>query len=88
MCTEKFHENELLTFYCEQCKVCICEKCRQIRHNHHTAVDIHQAAEEHKVDIEEIVQEMKIEIADHEEHAEKNKEFLEKKQRKDFYRAQ
>ena len=78
MCREKFHENELLTFYCEQCKLCICEKCRQTRHNHHTAVDIHQAAEEHKVDIEEIVQEMKIEIADHEEHAEKTKNSLRK----------
>ena len=78
MCREKFHENELLTFYCEQCKVCICEKCRQTRHNHHTAVDIHQAAEEHKVDIEKIVQEMKIEIADHEEHAEKTKNSLRK----------
>ena len=41
-------------------------------------MDIHQAAEEHKVDIEEIVQEMKIEIADHEEHAEKTKNSLRK----------
>ena len=78
MCREKFHENELLTFYCEQSKVCICEKCRQTRHNHHTAMDIHQAAEQHKVDIEEIVQEMKIEIAEHEGHAEKTKNSLRK----------
>ena len=55
--------------FTEQCKVCICEKCRQTRHNDHTVMDIHQAAEQHKVDIEKIVQEMKIEIADHEEHA-------------------
>ena len=41
-------------------------------------MDIHQAAEEHKVDIEKIVQEMKIEIADHEEHAEKTKNSLRK----------
>ena len=76
MCREKFHENELLTSFCKQCKVCICDKCRQTRHNHHTTVDIHQAAEEHKVDIEEIVEEMKREIAYHTERVERTKESL------------
>ena len=76
ICGEKFHENELLMFFCTQCKVCICDKCRQTRHNHHTTVDIHQAAEEHKVDIEEIVEEMKREIAYHTERVERTKESL------------
>ena len=76
ICGEKLHENELLTFFCKQCKVCICDKCRQTRHNHHTTVDIHQAAEEHKVDIEEIVEEMKSEIAYHTERVERTKESL------------
>ena len=76
MCREKFHEKELLTSFCKQCKVCICDKCRQTRHNHHTTVDIHQAAEEPKADIEKIVQEMKIEIAYHTERVERTKESL------------
>ena len=76
MCREKFHEKELLTSFCKQCKVCICDKCRQTRHNHHTTVDIHQAAEEPKADIEEIVEEMKREIAYHTERVERTKESL------------
>ena len=76
ICGEKFHENKLLTFFCKQCKVCICDKCRQTRHNYHTLVDIHQAAEEPKVDIEEIVKEMKREIAYHTERVERTKESL------------
>ena len=76
MCRKKFHENELLTFYCKECKACICDKCRQTRHNHHSTVDIHQAAEQHKVDIEEIVEKMKREIAHYEECAESTRESL------------
>ena len=76
MCREKFHENELLTSFCKQCKVCICDKCRQTRHNHHTTVDIQHAAEQNKVDIEKIVEEMKREIAYHTERVERTKESL------------
>ena len=67
MCKEKFHENELLSSFCIQCKVCICDKCKQTRHNQHNTVSIHQAAEQHKVDIEDVVEEMKREIAVYEE---------------------
>ena len=76
MCREKFHEKELLTSFCKQCKVCICDKCRQTRHSYHTTVDILQAAEEPKADIEEIVEEMKREIAYHTECVERTKESL------------
>lgn len=74
MCREKFHEKELLASFCKQCKVCICRKCEQTRHSHHRTVDIDQAAEQHRVDIEDIVQEMKRKIADHKEQAERTKE--------------
>ena len=73
VCGEKFHENKLFTSFCEQCKVCICQKCKQTRHNHHPTLDIQQAAEQHKVDIEEIVQEMKSKIADYTEHVKRTK---------------
>ena len=76
VCREKYHENELLSSFCTQCKVCICDKCKLFRHNQHNTVSIHQAAEEHKVDIEEIVEEMKREIAVYEEQMTKTNESL------------
>ena len=63
VCPEKHHERELLTSFCEQCKVCICERCGQTRHSHHTKVNIDQAAKECKVNIEEIAEEMKKQVA-------------------------
>ncbi len=82
MCREKQHENEPLDYYCQNCKVCICDKCGQTRHTHHTKVDIEQAAEEQKLNLEELVQEMKLGIADHEEQIEKTTEFLRKSREK------
>ena len=67
VCRETFHENELLSSFCTQCKVCICDKCKQTRHDQHNTVSIHQGAEQHKVDIEDVVEEMKREIAVYEE---------------------
>ena len=74
VCREKHHESELLTSFCEQCKVCICDKCGQTRHSHHTKVDIHQAAKECKVSIEEIAEEMKKQVADFQIQVEISKE--------------
>ncbi|KAL9967791.1 hypothetical protein ACROYT_G026085 [Oculina patagonica] len=82
MCRDKQHENERLDYYCQNCKVCICDKCGQTRHTHHTKVDIEQAAEEQKLNLEELVQEMKLGIADHEEQIEKTTEFLRKSREK------
>ena len=76
VCREKFHENELLSSFCTQCKVCICDKCKQTRHNQHNTVAIHQTAEQHKVDIEDIVEEMKREIAVYKEQMKRIDESL------------
>ena len=76
VCREKFHENELLSSFCTQCKVCICDKCKQTRHNQHNTVAIHQGAEQHKVDIEDIVEEMKREIAVYKEQMKRTNESL------------
>ena len=78
MCREKTHENGPLATFCKQCKVCICDKCEQTRHSHHTTVDIQQAAEQHKVDIEEVVKEMKRGIADYEGLVERKRESFRK----------
>ena len=78
VCREKHHESELLNLFCEQCKVCICDKCGKTRHSHHTKVDIEQAAKECKVNIEEIAEEMKKEVAGFQLQAERSKEKMRK----------
>ena len=78
MCREKHHENEPLNYYCQNCKVCICDKCGQTRHANHTKVDIKQAAEEQKLKMAELVQEMKVEITEHTTQIEKTTEMLKK----------
>ena len=78
MCREKHHENNRLNYYCQNCKVCICDECGQTRHAYHTKVDIKQAAEEQKLKMAELVQEMKVEIAQHMTQMEKTTEMLKK----------
>ena len=78
MCREKHHENEPLNYYCQDCKVCICDKCGQTRHTNHTKVDIKQAAEEQKLKMAELVKEMKVDIAEHTTQVEKTTEMLKK----------
>ena len=82
VCKEKHHENELLKSFCVQCKVCICDKCGQTRHNHHTKVDIDQAAKDHKVSIQEIIAEMKKGISDIQMYVERSKELSRKSREK------
>ena len=78
MCREKHHEDEPLNYYCQNCKVCICDKCGQTRHANHTKVDIKQAAEEQKLKLTELVQEMKVEINEHTTQMEKTTEISKK----------
>ena len=78
MCREKHHENQPLDFYCQNCKVCICNKCGETRHANHTKVDIKQAAEEQKLKMEDLVQAMKIEINEHRTQMEKTTEMFTK----------
>ncbi|XP_078359410.1 uncharacterized protein LOC144643898 [Oculina patagonica] len=49
MCKEKCHENEAVIFYCQECEVCICQKCVTLNHNGHTLMGIPQAAEKEKI---------------------------------------
>jgi len=82
VCKEKHHENDLLKSFCVQCKVCICDKCEQTRHNHHTKVDIDQAAKDHKVNVQEITEEMKRGISDIRMNLERSKELFRKSREK------
>ena len=82
VCKEKHHENGILKSFCVQCKVCICDKCGQTRHNHHTKVDIDQAAKEEKANIQEITEEMKKGISDIQMYVERSKELSRKSREK------
>ena len=63
MCTEKYHQNEALEYFCQDCQVCICMKCGFVNHNSHTMVDIQQAAEERKIQITEVIDKAKAQVA-------------------------
>ena len=82
MCREQHHENEPLSQYCQDCKVCICDKCGQTRHTRHTKVDIQQAAEQQKLKMMEVLQEMKVDMADYEIQMEKTTELWRKSREK------
>ena len=71
----KYHENEAVEYYCLQCEVCICRICLQIRHKHHTKVEIQQAAEERKVVMAKILNEAKAEIVAFEDKVNKQIEL-------------
>ena len=45
MCSQQYHENQPLEFYCETCKVPICHKCSVVSHNRHTMTDTQKAAQ-------------------------------------------
>ena len=59
MCAEKLHEKELLEYFCEECQVCICLRCGLVNHNRHAMVDVRQAAEEHKIQIMDVMEKVK-----------------------------
>ena len=59
MCKEKYHENEPVEYFCEDCKVCICHKCGVTVHNHHNKKDIQHATEDIKNQMEKIVKKIK-----------------------------
>ena len=77
-CREKHHENKPFNYYCQNCKVCICDWCGQTRHANHTKVDIKEAAEEQKLRMAELVQEMKVDINERTTQMEKKTEMLKK----------
>ena len=62
MCSQQFHEDQPLEFYCEDCKVLICLKCSIVSHNRHLVTDTQKAALEQKVQMTEAVAKLKAEI--------------------------
>ncbi|XP_068726935.1 E3 ubiquitin-protein ligase TRIM71-like [Montipora capricornis] len=62
MCSQKYHEDQPLEFYCEDCKVLICHKCTVVSHNRHTMTDTQKAAQEQKMQMADAVAKVKAEI--------------------------
>ena len=63
MCAKKFHEKELLEYFCQECQVCICHKCGLVNHNRHAMVDVQKAAEEHKIEMMDVMEQMEAKIS-------------------------
>ena len=63
MCAEKFHEKELLEYFCQECQVCICLRCGLVNHNRHAMVDVRQAAEEHKMQMMDVMEKVKEKVS-------------------------
>ena len=78
MCTQKYHENEALDYYCQDCEACICMKCGFVSHNRHTMVDIQEAAEGRKIQITEAIEKAKAEVVVVERKIKKQIELMEK----------
>lgn len=62
MCKERYHENEAVQYYCVECEGCICSRCGKTRHNRHQKVDIHQAAEDRKVQMRRVINKAKTQV--------------------------
>ncbi|XP_015776739.1 PREDICTED: E3 ubiquitin-protein ligase TRIM71-like [Acropora digitifera] len=78
MCSEQFHEDQPLEFYCEDCKVLICLKCSIVIHNRHSVTDTQKAALEQKMKLTEAVAELKAEILLYENEIKKQTELKDK----------
>ena len=59
MCSQQYHEDQPLEFYCEDCKVLVCYKCSVVSHNRHSMTDIQEAAEGQKSQMAEVVAKVK-----------------------------
>jgi len=62
MCSQQYHENQPLEFYCEECKVPICHKCCVVSHNRHTMIDTQKAAQEQKMQMADAMAKVKAEM--------------------------
>ena len=62
MCSQQYHKDQPLEFYCEDCKVMICHKCSVVSHNRHVMTDAQKAAQEQKIQMAEALAKVRAEI--------------------------
>ena len=78
MCSQQYHEDQPLEFYCEDCKVLVCHKCSVVSHNRHSMTDLQKAAQEQKMQITEAVAKVEAEILVYENEIRKQTELKDK----------
>ncbi|XP_068726778.1 E3 ubiquitin-protein ligase TRIM71-like [Montipora capricornis] len=78
MCSQQYHEDQPLEFYCEDCKVLICHKCTVVSHNRHTMTDTQKAAQEQKMQMADAVAKVKAEIVKYESEIQKQTDLKNK----------
>ena len=78
MCSQQYHENQPLEFYCEECKVLICHKCSVVSHNRHTITDTQKAAQVQKMQMKDALEKVKAETVIYENEIRKQTELMDK----------
>ena len=78
MCSQQYHENQPLEFYCEECKVLICHKCTVVGHNRHTMTDTQKAAQVQKMQMKDALEKVKAETVIYENEIRKQTELMDK----------
>ena len=78
MCSQQYHENQPLEFYCEECKVPICIKCSVVSHNRHTITDTQKAAQVQKIQMKDALEKAKAETVIYDNKLRKQTELMEK----------
>ena len=78
MCSQQYHEDQALEYYCEECKVCICHKCSVVSHNRHTMVDMQKAADEQKMQITDAIEKVKAEVVIYENQMKEETDLMDK----------
>ena len=76
MCSQQYHENQPLEFYCEECKVPICLKCSVVSHNRHTVTDTQKAAQVQKMQMMDALEKVKAETVVYEKKVRKQTELM------------
>ena len=78
MCSQQYHENQPLEFYCEECKGLICQKCCIVSHNRHTITDTQKAAQIQKMQMKDALEKVKAETVIYENEIRKQTELMDK----------
>ncbi|XP_068676070.1 E3 ubiquitin-protein ligase TRIM71-like [Montipora foliosa] len=78
MCSQKYHEDQPLEFYCEDCKVLICHKCTVVSHDRHSKTDTQKAAQEQKMQMSDAVAKVKAEMVRYESKIKKQTDLRNK----------
>ena len=76
MCSQQYHENQPLEFYCEECKVPICHKCSVVSHNRHTMTDSEKVAQVQKMQIIDALEKVEAETVVYENEIRKQTELM------------